>query len=107
MAIRKQFIQEIQEELKKAPATEGILTTEDLNNLPAQLKAYLEQSGHIGKPKALNCFMVYDHAEIKLKPDRPWLNLDCQQFNAAVTPTRIALLSSKLFGVVPFSGKDK
>ncbi|MFD2515585.1 DUF6544 family protein [Pontibacter locisalis] len=107
MSIKDQFLEEVQEELRKGPALQQSLTPEDLEKLPPLMKNYLQQSGHLGKPLATNCFILYDHAAIKLKPDRDWLKLDCQQFNSSLTTTRIALMRSKLFKIIPFSGKDK
>ncbi|WP_439883078.1 DUF6544 family protein [Pontibacter sp. MBLB2868] len=107
MQLYKLFIQEIQSELQKGPALQGELSSDTLSALPDLMKNYLQKSGHINKPLALNCLIAYDHAEIKMKPDRDWLSMSCIQFNSSISPTRIALMKSKIFGLIPFSGKDK
>ena len=109
MSLKKLFETEVRETLSGYNKQHGqeTVTPDALASLPATVQEYLASCGYLGKPRNRNFFVVYDHAQIKLKPNGKWLNLRCQQFNAVSPATRIALMQAKMYGLVPFGARDK
>lgn len=109
MSLKSIFLKEMQGALSvgKQNQQQVQFKQEDFNHLPVLIRKFLAQCGYIGTPRISNFFINYEHAGIKLKPEKKWTSLSCQQFNCSFPPTRIALMQSRLYGLVPFAGRDK
>ncbi|MBC5991556.1 DUF6544 family protein [Pontibacter cellulosilyticus] len=107
MSLKKLFLQEVKQELVKQQHTAPILRPEDISKLPPLIQTYLEKAGFIDKPLAENFYITWEGTSLKLNPQKEWMPIACVQFNAAQSPMRNALMTSKMFGFIPFSGKDK
>ncbi|MDX5423373.1 MAG: hypothetical protein LPK07_15845 [Hymenobacteraceae bacterium] len=107
MSLSDLFLREIQHELAKPQQQRQVLAQEHLTLLPPLLQHYLRNSGFVGKPLGQNCYVVWEDASLKLRPDKDWTHISCIQFNAAHGPMRNALMRSKMLGLIPLSGKDK
>lgn len=107
MALQKDFINEVYATLKKTPSQGLHSDASELHKLPEPLRLHLLQCGYGNVPLASNFYIHYERAAIKLKQNAKWLSLDCHQFNSYYPPTRLALMLAKLYGLIPFSGRDK
>ncbi|MEJ8801820.1 DUF6544 family protein [Pontibacter sp. H249] len=107
MSLKDLYLYEIQQELQKPQQVPQQLSEAHLEVLPTLLQTYLRKAGFLNKPMASNFSLIWENTYLKLKPDKDWMHIDCSQFNAATQPTRIALMQSKMLGIIPFAGKDK
>lgn len=108
MSIQELFYQEVQEALTSSDRLpqEKTFSSEEIDRLPEILRKFMVASGYLGKTRHTNVYLTYEHAAIRLKPGGNWMRLDCRQFNSVSPPTRIALMQSRLFGLLPFGAKD-
>ena len=79
-------------------------TKEDFSDLPDPIVKYMENNGFIGKEKMDYTYIEYKNVDFAQSPDRK-LNIDYIQYNFAHSPSRIALVESRMFGI-PFEGYD-
>lgn len=104
--IKSAYEREVRAELAaRTPATE-VLDEADLAALPEPVQRFLRVSGYVGRGPFHNAEIVWSDSRIRMGPDRAWLDLRTQQFNSVPEPVRIAYMRARLFGVVPFEGKD-
>lgn len=91
----------VKEELQIPVETE-MLTESDLEHLPELVQKYLRYVGAVDKPK-VNNFRASISGEMKLGPEKPWQNINAQQYNFYKPRSRNFYIWSKLFGI-PFDG---
>jgi hypothetical protein len=106
-SMRKMFLSEVQTELDKSKVTNEVFTEEDISNLPEPVQRYFRYCGYIGKEKMTNAKFVWDDVNFKMSPDKPWFKIKYEQYNFVSEPSRFAYIYSKMFGVIPFEGRDK
>lgn len=104
--MKKMYMTEVQNELDKSTFSHEIFRKEELSNLPAPVQRYFKYCGYIGKEKMANAEIVWDDVNFKMSPDKPWMKIKYQQYNFAAEPTRFAYIYTKMFGVIPFEGRD-
>lgn len=99
---------EVEDELVRHPALPAPPITEaDIAKLPDPVQRYFRAGGFVGRPHTNNARIVWREMLLKRSRDADWLKLDCQQFNSVAEPTRIALMTSRIGGLIPFEGRDK
>ena len=99
---------EVEAELFRHPALPAAPITEaDIAGLPAPVQRYFRASGFVGRPHTNNARITWREMLLKRSREADWLRLDCQQFNSVAEPTRIALMTSRIGGLIPFEGRDK
>jgi len=81
----------------------GVFTEADIAALPPPVQRYLRTCGFIGTPKMTNMKIIHHDVDFILN-DRP-LQIQCIQYNSVQRPQRIALITTRLYGV-PFEGID-
>jgi hypothetical protein len=102
------YEREVRAELAKpAPADPGILTDSAIARLPAPVRRYFRFAGYVGRPSPRNARVTWGDFRLKRGRDKAWMPLSCRQFNSVAEPMRIAYMSGRLFGVMPFEGRDK
>lgn len=79
-----------------------ILTENDIEHFPQQIKRYLIFCGAIGKPKVQN-FHAEFIGKMKQKTNGNWMNIKASQYSFYDMYTRLFYIRSKLFGI-PFDG---
>lgn len=81
-----------------------VFTNDDFSHLPITIQKYLEECGYLGKQKM--AFFKIDFRDVKfmLGKDNP-LRIDYTQYNFVEKPNRLALISSRMYGI-PFEGYD-
>ncbi len=77
----------------------------DFESLPPLLRAFIEESGYIGKSRISVLKMEYKKVDFALGQNRPKLKIDYSQVDFANAPVRLAFIDSKMFGI-PFQGYD-
>ncbi|CAM3542345.1 DUF6544 domain-containing protein [Pontibacter korlensis] len=99
----------MEETLQRCPLNNSQVpfSAEDFLHLPQQMQAYLTHCRYFGKGRIYNFLIDFEHTGIKLKPDAKWTSMKCQQFNSVLPPTRLALMQSRMYGFIPFTGRDK
>lgn len=106
--MKKLFLSEVNQEIEKnLSENPEILTDADIAHLPIPIQTYFHYCGYIGKPKMYNVIVDWEDVRFKMSPKKDWIHLQCYQFNSVIEPTRIVYMSTKMFGVIPFEGKDK
>jgi len=105
--MKKMFLSEVQTELDKSATSHELFKEEDIAALPAPVQRYFRYSGYIGKEKMANVKFVWDDVNFKMRPDRPWIKIKYEQYNFVSEPARLAYIYSRMFGVIPFEGRDK
>lgn len=84
-----------------------VITEETIAGLPEPVRRYFRFSGFIGKKAPGNARAVWRDFQLKRAHDKPWMSLECRQFNSVREPMRISLMSGRLMKVLPFEGRDK
>lgn len=105
--MKKMFLSEVQTELEKCKASNELFTEKDIENLPQPVQRYFRYCGYIGKEKMSSAKFVWKAVNFKLGVDKPWGKIKYQQYNFVTEPGRIAYIYSRMFGVIPFEGKDQ
>lgn len=106
--LRKVYRDEVSAELDRHPALPAPPITEsDIAPLPAPVQRYFRASGFVGRPHTNNARIIWREMLLKRSRDASFIRLDCQQFNSVAEPTRIALMTSRIGGLIPFEGRDK
>jgi hypothetical protein len=105
MTLYKLFKKEVQGELSKHyPSGKSILCEEDIINLPPPLQNYFRICGYIGKSRVVNSYISWNNTYLKF--GNRWSKINCVQYNSAAEPCRIVYMSSKIFSLIPFEGRD-
>lgn len=108
LSLQKLYIQEIETELRACGGLSSDLISErDLASLPELVQRFFRQCGYVGQKKMSNARIYWEDVNFKLSAEKLWIKLDCRQFNSVPQPARIVYMASRLFGVVPFEGRDK
>ena len=93
-----QYQTDVQAGLERTQAIQQeILSTQDLQDLPAPVQHYLEYTGAVGQPK-VQCFRARFKAEMRGK-GQDWMRMDCEQYNFFDTDERLFFLSAKVKGL--------
>ncbi len=106
--MRKLFVSKVQTELEKSNTSETeLFTEEDIAELPEPVQRYFRYCGFIGTEKMVNVQLVIDDVNFKMGVDKPWTKLKYEQYNFVNEPSRIVYMYTRMFGIVPFEGKDQ
>ncbi len=105
-SVKNTFEEDLTAYFQNFSGTEKILTKEDIIHLPEPVQRYFEHCGFIGKPVPINAEVVWADSYIRMKPDRDWMKLKTIQFNSVEDPFRIAYMKARMFGIIPFDGRD-
>lgn len=105
--LKKEFLSEVDDSLNKSKAIKDVFTEEDIANLPEPVQRYFRYCGYIGKEKMANAELKFDDVNIKMGVDKPWIKLKYQQYNFVNEPARIVYMYTKMYGAIPFEGRDK
>lgn len=104
----KLFRREVQQELKNHPALQqGKFSEAELASLPEPVKRYFKVCGWIGKPKMSNTAIHITDMQLKMDLEKDFVRVRSYQFNSVAEPVRIAYMRATMYGVIPFSGRDK
>lgn len=76
------------------------------SSLPEPVQRYLSMAGFDHRPLPKAGEVVWKESRIKFGPDKPWTSLKTLQFNATPSPVRMAYMTTKMFGLLPFEGRD-
>lgn len=83
-----------------------VFTDEDIQHLPEPVKQYFRKCGYLGKEKMMNAEVIYSDSYIKMAPDKKWMKLRTKQFNSVPEPMRASYMNARLWGIIPFEGRD-
>jgi hypothetical protein len=79
----------------------------NIDSLPLVLRNYLKQCGFVMNEQLTHCSIKWKYAYLKMAPEKKWLPLKCDQVNFIPEPARLALMETKLFGLIPIGARDK
>lgn len=106
--MKKLYLAEVNKEIiKSKDKPNEVLTEKDISHLPTLVQNYFRYCGYIGKEKLNNALVEWEDVYLKMSPKKDWIPLKCYQFNSVTEPTRIVYMTSKMFGIFPFEGRDK
>ena len=103
--MEKLYTSEVKAELEKTDFSDQTFTEADIESLPAPVQRYFRYCGYIGKKKMLNAKIVFE--DVDFISNGKELKLRSEQYNFVSEPARMAYLSSKVMGIIPFEGRDK
>jgi hypothetical protein len=103
--MKKLYTSEVKAQLEKTDFSNQIFTGADIVSLPAPVQRYFIHCGYIGKKKMQNAKIVFE--DVDFISNGKELKLKSEQYNFVSEPARIAYLSSKVMGIIPFEGRDK
>lgn len=90
----RQYRTEVEENLLSNSSTEsGILTEEEIQNLPKLVQQYLHYTGAVGKPKVTN-FKVEFTGQLRQMGEGNWMPFTSQQYNFIQPPARLFYLKA-------------
>ncbi|MDP1827849.1 MAG: hypothetical protein Q8L48_31535 [Archangium sp.] len=93
-----QYLAAVDEGLARPPAV-GVVTEQDLENLPAPVQKYLRVTGAIGQPRLSN-FKLTWRGRIRGGPTEPWMEFEAEQHNFfGPSPSRLFLLRASRAGL--------
>lgn len=75
----------------------AVLSENDIQQLPEQIKKYIRFVGAVGKPKVSH-FKAEFIGEIREDAYSPWMPFTCIQFNFLKEPTRLFFMKAKMKG---------
>jgi hypothetical protein len=105
-SVKRTYENDLQAHFHSSDGSEKVLTKEDISHLPEPIQRYFEYCGFIGQPVPMNAEIVWADSHIKMAPDKQWMKLKTIQFNSVEDPFRIAYMKARMFGVIPFDGRD-
>lgn len=106
ISVKRTYENDLQAHFQSSEESEKVLTKEDISHLPEPVQRYFEYCGFIGQPVPMNAEIVWANSHIKMAPDKKWMKLKTTQFNSVEDPFRIAYMKARMFGVIPFDGRD-
>ena len=81
------------------PGPAGVVTEQDLRDLPAPVAAYVRRSGAVGLPRVTG-FQARFHGRIRSAPDKAWMEFTGQQVNTFGTnPRRLFIMDATMHGL--------
>lgn len=81
------------------PVPDGVITEDDLADLPEPVARYLRRAGAVGQPVVGN-MRVRIHGRIRSGPRKPWMRFTGEQVNTfGPNPTRLFLLDVSMMGL--------
>ncbi|MDD2555977.1 MAG: hypothetical protein PHX16_06205 [Syntrophaceticus sp.] len=101
------FKNEVQAEMDKNAPNNEVITEEDISELPEPVQRYFRYCGYVGKEKMVNAKLIFDDVNFKMNVDQPWINLKYEQYNFVNEPARVVYMYTRMYGIVPFEGKDR
>lgn len=104
--MKSTYEQQVREVVAASPPSGDVITETDIAPLPDPVQRFLRSHGYVGRGPFANAEVVWSESQIRMGRDRDWLDLRTRQFNSVPTPTRLAYMRARLFGVVPFEGMD-
>jgi hypothetical protein len=85
----------------------GILSENDIQELPPPVERWLYRSGAVGRPH-IRVGKVVQKAAMKMRPDQEtWLDANAIQYTTIDIPSFIWSVNLKMNGLVSFQGRDK
>ena len=99
-SLRKHYDHVVAAEFGKEPlrAAGAPLTADELADLPAPVRRYVERSGAVGRPRPQNMRVVLD-ANMYRKPGQPPMHARSVQYNFFTRPSRLFLMQARMFGL--------
>lgn len=107
-SLKKIYLAEINELLSDSIITNiEYYSKSDFSCLPEPIQKYFKYCGYVGKEKINNIQIDYDNAFIKMSPEKKWIKIKYYQVNFTEKSTRLVYITSRIFGLFPFEGRDK
>jgi hypothetical protein len=51
--------------------------------------------------------LVFGDVNFKMNVNKPWIKIKYKQYNFIPAPSRVVYIYSRMFGIIPFEGRDK
>lgn len=105
---KKLFDYEVKTEYDKCMGQKcEAFTEKELASLPEPVQKYLYYCQYIGKKKMNMARLKFEDVHFKMKVGSPWIKIKYEQCNFVQEPARFAYIYSRMFGLIPFEGRDK
>lgn len=107
-SIKKTFDKEVEKEINKFSYNDfEFFTEEEISYLPEPVQKYFRYCGYLGKIKMINAKVEWEEFNLKLSPDKNWMDTKVVQLNSIPEPARIVYMKTHLFKFIKFEGRDK
>lgn len=103
--IKAEFAKKTSYQMTKTRTPGGIITSEDIAELPLPVQKHFHYCGYIGKTKMYDMTIHFNDVDFVLTPDKPTLKIKYTQYNFVEEPERLAYINTRLYGI-PFEGID-
>ncbi|AWB46623.1 hypothetical protein DCC85_22260 [Paenibacillus sp. CAA11] len=103
--LKAKFNRDIKERIERSSQVTGVLTYEDVEDLPMPVKRYLKTCGYIGRLKSSYMKISFKDVDFKLSQEKPMIKIDYSQVNFVQKPDRVAFINTRMYGI-PFQGYD-
>lgn len=108
LSLKEIFISEVEgEKAGLMGQSNSVFTVEEISRLPEPVQRYFKYCGYIGRDKMMRIKLIFDDVHFKMGVGKPWIKIKYEQYNFAMEPARLAYIYSKMFGIIPFEGRDK
>lgn len=106
-SLRSVFAKVLAEETNKYALLPGLPCERPIAELPELLQQHLRRCGFEGRESVVCCRFNWKNTFLKFKPGGKWVPLKFLQVNFVPRPTRLVLMTTRLWGLFPFGGIDK
>lgn len=108
LTLKKLFSNEVEtERAKLSGQSKDVFTAEEVSKLPEPVQKYFKYCRYIGREKMLSIKLVFEDVHFKMGVGKPWINIKYEQYNFVPEPARLAYIYSRMFGIIPFEGRDR
>lgn len=108
LTLKKLFRNEVEAEKAKLDGQrKDVFTAEEVSKLPEPVQKYFNYCGYIGREKMMSIKLVFEDVHFKMGAQKQWINIKYEQHNFVPEPARLAYIYSRMFGIIPFEGRDK
>jgi hypothetical protein len=83
----------------------GVITREDIQDLPEPVQKYLEYSGVIGKER-IATVRLKQKGFFRQKEEQPWMPFTAEQYYTTIPPAFIWTVDMKMFPLLSVKGRD-
>jgi hypothetical protein len=109
-AAQARFVHAVEDEalalLGQARADTRVVAAGELRDLPAPVKAWLEASGVVGRPRAATV-RLRQRGELRARPGMPWMPVRAEQYFSVDPPGFVWRADATMMHVLPVAARDR
>lgn len=108
LTLKRLYNNEVKAEKDKLSVhNKEVFAAVEILKLPEPVQRYFSYCGYIGREKMMRIKLIFDDVHFKMGVGKPWINIKYEQYNFVPEPARLAYIYTRMFGIIPFEGRDK